>query len=62
MLQKQLKHIEDHHSFINNGTLYQLEGSLNGKIGRFEWIVQNNSVTHRMFVKGGGINGIPIKP
>ena len=47
-------------SFINNGTLYQLEGSLNGVVGRFEWIVQNYEVTHRMFVEGGGINGIPI--
>ena len=49
-------------SDINNGTLYQLLGSLNGKDGRFEWIVQNEQVTHRMFVEGGGINGIPIMP
>lgn len=44
---------------INNGTLYQLEGSLNGMPGRFEWIVQDQFVTHRLFVAGGGINGIP---
>ena len=49
-------------SDINNGTLYQLLGSLNGKDGRFEWIVENEQVTHRMFVEGGGINGIPIMP
>ena len=47
---------------INNGTLYQLQGSLNGISGRFEWIIQNNQVTHRFFVQGGGINGIPIMP
>jgi len=34
--------------------------NLNGEAGRFEWIVQNQQVTHRLFVKGGGINGIPI--
>jgi len=49
-------------SSISNGTLYQLPGSLNGVAGRFEWIVQDNSVTHRMFIKGGTINGIPIMP
>ena len=49
-------------SYISNGTLYQLQGSLNGVAGRFEWIVQDYSVTHRMFVKGGTINGIPIMP
>ena len=47
---------------ISNGTLYQLQGSFNGTMGRFEWIVQNRQVTHRMFIPGGGINGIPIMP
>lgn len=47
---------------ISNGTLYQLQGSLNGVEGRFEWILQNQQVTHRMFVKGGTINGIQIMP
>ncbi len=47
---------------IANGTLYQIQGSLNGVSGRFEWIVQNQQVTHRMFIIGGGINGIPILP
>ena len=41
---------------------YQLEGSLNGTAGRFEWIIQDEKVVHRMFVVGGGINGIPIMP
>jgi len=42
--------------------LYQLLGSLNGKAGRFEWIVENGQVTHRYFTGGGTLNGIPIKP
>ena len=46
---------------INNGTLYQVKGTLNGKNGRFEWIVDNNKVTHRLFVEGGEINGMPSK-
>ena len=49
-------------SSISNGTLYQLKGALNGTAGSFEWIVQNQEVTHRMFVSGGEINGIPIMP
>ena len=47
---------------LSRGTLYQLKGSLNGVEGRFEWIIQNGKTTHRMFVKGGGINKIPILP
>ena len=47
---------------ISNGILYQLEGSYNGTIGRFEWIIQDNTVTHRMFVPNGTINGRPIIP
>jgi RHS repeat-associated protein len=42
-------------------TLYQLEGSYRGKAGRFEWIVDNGQVTHRCFVEGGTINGVPSK-
>jgi len=41
--------------------LYQLEGSLNGKSGVFEWITDGDNVTHRFFKKGGVVNGIPIK-
>jgi RHS repeat-associated protein len=46
----------------NGATLYQVEGSLNGVAGRFEWIVDGGKITHRMFVKGGTCNGVPIKP
>ncbi|URZ03169.1 hypothetical protein [Clostridium felsineum] len=42
-------------------TLYQVNGSLSGVEGRFEWITQNGNVTHRMFVTGGEMNGVPIK-
>ena len=47
---------------LNNADLYQLEGSLNGVPGRFEWIIQDGQVTHRMFVQNGTMNGVPIKP
>ena len=44
-------------------TLVQAPGELNGLAGRFEWIVDDaGSLTHQMFVKGGSINGVPIKP
>ncbi|XBW65158.1 VENN motif pre-toxin domain-containing protein [Pectobacterium aroidearum] len=48
----------------NGATLYQLEGSLNGVSGRFEWILDPKlgGVSHRMFVSGGTINGVPSKP
>lgn len=49
-------------SEIPNGTLYQLEGALNGVQGRFEWIIQDGNVTHRMFIQNGTMNGVPIKP
>ena len=42
--------------------LFQLEGDLNGVTGRFEWVVDSGNVTHRMFVRGGTINGVPIQP
>jgi len=45
---------------LSNATLYQLDGSLNGALGRFEWIIQDGSVTHRMFIQGGMMNGVPI--
>lgn len=47
---------------IPNGTLYQLEGVLNGASGRTEWIIQDGNVTHRMFIKNGTMNGVPLKP
>ena len=46
----------------NGAALYQVAGSQAGIAGRFEWIVDNATVTHRMFVAGGAINGIPIEP
>jgi hypothetical protein len=44
----------------NNGsTIYQLEGSLNGNSGVFEWIIDPNlgGVSHRRFKKGQTITG-----
>ncbi|CAE12831.1 unnamed protein product [Photorhabdus laumondii subsp. laumondii TTO1] len=48
----------------NGATLYQLPGKLNGVEGRFEWIVDPKlgGVSHRMFVTGGTVNGVPSKP
>lgn len=48
----------------NGATLYQVEGSLSGVEGRFEWIVDpsNGGVTHRYFVKSGTVSGIPTQP
>jgi hypothetical protein len=43
--------------------LIQTPGELNAIAGRFEWIVDDaGNLTHQMFVKGGSINGLPIKP
>lgn len=42
--------------------LFQIKGSLNGKEGIFEWIVDPNpslGVTHRRFIEGVGITGKP---
>ena len=47
---------------IHNADLYQIEGAQNGVPGRYEWIVQDGKVTHRMFISGGTMNGAPIKP
>ncbi|MBA3814387.1 MAG: DUF637 domain-containing protein [Alphaproteobacteria bacterium] len=41
--------------------LYQMEGFYNGQVGRFEWIIQDSKVTHRMFIENGKINGISIQ-
>ena len=44
-------------------TLTQVPGGFNGVVGRYEYIVDSlNNLTHQMFVRGGSINGIPIKP
>lgn len=45
-----------------NRSLYQLEGSLNGKKGIFEWIIDPDpakGVTHRRFIENVGITGKP---
>ena len=44
-------------------TLTQIPGGLNGIAGRYEYIVDSlNNLSHQMFVRGGSINGMPIKP
>ena len=43
-------------------SLYQIEGSLNGKKGIFEWIVDpdpTKGITHRRFIEGVDITGKP---
>ncbi|MFG2282463.1 polymorphic toxin-type HINT domain-containing protein [Streptomyces asoensis] len=46
--------------------LVQMPGEMNGKAGRFEWLVERggsgNLITHQRFVNGGSMNGIPNKP
>lgn len=46
--------------------LVQMPGEMNGKAGRFEWLVERggsgNLITHQRFVNGGTVNGIPNKP
>ncbi len=42
--------------------LVQVPGTVNGVSGRFEWILDGGNLTHQMFVRGGTINGVPIKP
>jgi hypothetical protein len=42
--------------------LIQVPGEMNRVAGRFEWILDGDQLTHEMFVRGGTIKGIPIKP
>ncbi|KYN78013.1 hypothetical protein A0J52_01645 [Clostridium sporogenes] len=51
-----------HKKLPDGADLYQLSGANNGIAGRFEWIVENGKVTHRMFIENGTINGRPILP
>jgi filamentous hemagglutinin len=44
---------------VRTSELRQIEGSLNGKDGIFEWIIDQNKVTHRRFIPGGKITGMP---
>lgn len=39
--------------------LRQIEGSNNGIGGVFEWIVDQGNVTHRRFIPGGKVTGLP---
>lgn len=45
--------------------IVRVPGGMNGKAGRFEWIIEERSsrlmVSHQRFVNGGTINGIPNK-
>jgi hypothetical protein len=47
---------------IGENTLYQVEGSLSGKVGVFEWIIDDVYVTHRRFIPGGKISGVANQP
>ena len=43
-------------------SLYQIEGSLRGRSGIFEWIVDGGGkLTHRVFIPGGKVTGMPNK-
>jgi filamentous hemagglutinin len=46
-------------AIVGEATLYQVEGSLNGQNGVFEWIVERGEVTHRLFIPRGTITGRP---
>lgn len=39
--------------------LRQIEGSNNGVSGVFEWIVDEGNMTHRRFIPGGQVTGLP---
>ncbi len=44
-------------------TLVQSPATVNDIAGRFEWIINpNGTISHQLFVPGGGINGAPILP
>lgn len=44
---------------VRQSDLYQIGGSLNGKQGVFEWIVDQGQVTHRRFIPNGQVTGFP---
>jgi hypothetical protein len=44
---------------VRESDLYQLEGSWRGKPGVFEWIVDQGQVTHRRYILGGKVTGLP---
>ncbi len=44
---------------VRQSKLYQVEGSLNGRNGIFEWVVDQEKITHRRFIADGKITGYP---
>ena len=44
---------------VRRSKLFQVLGSLNGKDGIFEWILDNDKITHRRFIAKGEITGYP---
>jgi hypothetical protein len=44
---------------VRQSKLYQVKGSLNGKNGIFEWVVDQEKITHRRFIADGKITGYP---
>jgi hypothetical protein len=44
---------------VRMSELRQIEGSLGKTDGVFEWIIDNEKVTHRRFIPGGKITGLP---
>jgi hypothetical protein len=46
-------------SIIRTSELRQIQGSNNGTEGIFEWIIDQGGVTHRRFIPGGRVTGLP---
>ncbi|VVH63939.1 hypothetical protein BSPWISOX_2300 [uncultured Gammaproteobacteria bacterium] len=46
-------------SIIRTSELRQIQGSNNGTEGIFEWIIDQGAVTHRRFIPGGRVTGLP---
>jgi hypothetical protein len=44
---------------VRTSELFQVEGSLNGQPGVFEWIVDQDKISHRRFIPGGTVTGFP---
>ena len=46
-------------AIVRTSELFQVEGSLNGRAGVFEWIVDQGAMTHRRFIPNGTVTGFP---
>ena len=44
---------------VRTSELRQIEGSNNGVDGVYEWIIDQGNVTHRRFIPGGTVTGLP---